>query len=214
MRSVIIIAVVVGALMLSVTMLVAVLSNRSPQTGLQETPPATINQAPVAQPQPQATQQPTQPTIPTSHPDLAFVAPDGWSESGTSDDILLTSSDSSVTIEIRSWQRSADGVYTFAGARINSTSADGILGEMKPQLLAFLYGTTPPAGAGTSSASVGSVTAVTAEAKEGDGGSYRLAYGFLHGDWTYLASGVAPLEKEQELKDAMGALARGISFKQ
>jgi hypothetical protein len=52
-----------------------------------------------------------------------------------------------------------------------------------------------------------------AEAKGEAGGSYRIAYGFLHGDWTYLVSGVAPVDKEQELKDAAVTVTRGISFK-
>ncbi|RJQ56128.1 MAG: zinc ribbon domain-containing protein [Actinobacteria bacterium] len=213
MRSVIIIAVVVGALMLSITMLIAMLSNRNQQPTSQETPPAVVNPGPVAETQPQTTPQTAQPTTPNSHPDLAFVAPDGWGQTGTSDDILLTSPDASLTIEIRSWQRSPEGEYTFAGARLRSTSADGILTEMEPQLLAFLYGTTPPSGTGTSPASAGSVGAIMAEAKGEAGGSYRIAYGFLHGDWTYLVSGVAPVDKEQELKDAAVTVTRGISFK-
>lgn len=206
MRATLVVAIVISALAVSITMLV-VLINRQTESTAQQPPTSATNPSPVAPSQPQQ-----QPETPAAQPNLSYTTPAGWTAGGTPDDILLTSSDGSSTIEIRAWPRSADGSYTFAGTQLRSTNTDGLLSEMQPLLLAHLYGTAVPSGASASTASAGSAKAVVADSRGQAGGSYRRVYGFQQGDWTYLAGGTAPLEGENELKRAMDSLTGSIMF--
>lgn len=165
-------------------------------------------------PSPPATQS-TQPSqdIATSHPDLSFEIPAGWTAGGTADDIVLRSSDGSMTIEIRSWARSPDGKYQFVGGRLQAGTRAAALREMAPQILDYAYGGTAHLNASATPANAGTVSAVMTEVDKKEEGQYLRAYGFVHDDWTYLASGTAPTALSGHLVRGMQEVLRSVSFK-
>ena len=203
--SIVIIALSVGFL--------AFLANR--QIGKSGSPQKTQQQpTPAPSPSPQVPPGPSgEQGTSQAHPDITFALPSGWSSSGTPDDLVLNSADASLTMEIRSWQRGPSGRYVFLNGEMRGTAESAALAEMGSQLVQYLYGSTPPPNASSSTVPVGKTSGVMAEARKLDDKTYRRAYGFVHGDFAYLVAGAAPLDRETELAGAMQSVLGSISFK-
>ena len=170
--------------------------------------------APQAQAPAQTEPAPTPaPSAPESHPDLSFAVPSGWTGGGNAGSILL-SGPNEASIEIKSWERGSDGRYNFANGPLSATTESGAASEMPAQLLQSLYGGSAPATATASPTTVGSASGSMAELRGEQGGAYKQAYGFVHGDWTYMALGSAPLDRESELKSAMQSVIGSVRFRQ
>lgn len=207
MRAGVAIAVSLIALALSVGVLVLI-ANQRMRAASDVQMPQQVQPAPAPSVQPAPG-----PTTPETHPDLAFAAPSSWTVSGAFNDIVLRSADGSVTVEIRSWQRAASGRYQFVSGELQAVTQSAAVAEVAPQLLSFLYGPSVPTTATTSSQSVSGAQGVSASFRDEANNSYREAYAFVRGDWTYLVVGSGVVEAEDKVSSGVRQIIRFISFK-
>lgn len=215
-RAAIVFAVALLSLAVSLGVLAILISRQQGKQQITEpqaapAPPVVTNPEPQTAPAPPAAQQ--APGSPAAHPDVSLTPPTGWTMEGTADDIVMRSPEASATIEVRSWQRVAGGNYRFVNGDLTGITETSARDQMATQLLAYLHSNAPPAGARTAGATIAGQPAVTADVSDVGSNSFKRAYGVIHGDWTYLFSGSAPVQGQNTLTSGMDAVLQSVSFK-